>query len=172
MHFLRICESFIALNLKKRTAKASYNDSMTVNIIKLIVGCESLEEYAHWQAQEVIDYHGQPAVPCWTRFMPKRGDEVLKTGGSLYRVLKSRVQCRSKILGFEMVETKSHGTRCMIMQSPEIITTVNAPHRPFQGWRYFDSAKAPADRGIYIPGQSADDPPPEMEGDLREAGLL
>ena len=143
-----------------------------LHIIKLIVGCESIDEYAAWQAQEVVDYHGQPAVPCWTRFQPKRGDEVLKTGGSLYRVLKSRIQCRSKILGFEMVETKTHGTRCMIMQSPEIIQCVNAPHRPFQGWRYFEDAKAPADKGVFLMGESTDDPPDEMADELREAGLL
>jgi hypothetical protein len=145
---------------------------MALNVIKLIVGCETLDDYAAWQAQEVMDYHGQPAVPCWTRFMPKRGDEILKTGGSLYRVMKSRVQCRQKILGFEMVETKSHGTRCMILQDPEIILTVNAPHRPFQGWRYFQGEKAPADRGVFVMGGDNEAPPEELGEDLRAAGLL
>lgn len=141
-------------------------------MIKLIVGCEDLEQYARWQAQEIVDYHGQPAVPCWTRFKPKREDEILRSGGSLYRVLKSRIVCRSRILGFEMVETKGDGTRCMIMQEPEIITTVNAPHRPFQGWRYFENAKAPADKGVYVSGETQDDPPEDMADDLRAAGLL
>ena len=141
-------------------------------MIKLIVGCDTLEEYAAWQAQEVMDYHGQPAVPCWTRFQAKRGDEILRTGGSLYRVMKSRIVCRQRILGFEMVETKSHGTRCMILQDPEIVTTVSTPHRPFQGWRYFEDAKAPADKGVYVLGGENDEPPPEMEDDLKAAGLL
>lgn len=141
-------------------------------MIKLIVGSADLDMYACWQEQEVMDYHGQPAVPCWTRFMPKRADEILKSEGSLYRVMKSRIVCRSRILGFEMVDTKSHGKRCMIMQSPEIILTVNAPHRPFQGWRYFEGAKAPADKGLYVAGESAEDPPEEMADELREAGLL
>ena len=141
-------------------------------MIKLIVGCDTLEEYAAWQAQEVMDYHGQPAVPCWTRFQAKRGDEILRTGGSLYRVMKSRIVCRQRILGFEMVETKSHGTRCMILQDPEIVTTVSTPHRPFQGWRYFEDAKAPADKGVYVLGDENDEPPPEMEDDLKAAGLL
>lgn len=145
---------------------------MALNVIKLIVGCDTLDEYAAWQAQEVMDYHGQPAVPCWTRFMPKRGEEILKTGGSLYRVMKSRVQCRQKILGFEMVETKSHGTRCMILQDPEIVLTVNAPHRPFQGWRYFQAEKAPADRGVFVMGGDNEAPPEELGEDLRAAGLL
>ena len=145
---------------------------MSVHLIKLIVGVQDLDDYARWQSQQVKDYQGEPAVPCWTRFMPKRADEILKSGGSLYRVLKSRIVCRSKILGFEMVETQSHGTRCMIMQSPEIMTTVNIAHRPFQGWRYLDPAKAPPDRGVYVLGQGVDEPPEEMAEDLRAAGLL
>jgi len=142
-----------------------------VNIIKLIVGAQDLEQYAMWQESQRMDYHGQIAVPCMTRFMPKRADEVLRTGGSLYRVLKSRIVCRSKILGFEMVET-GQGKKCVIMQSPEIITTLNAPQRPFQGWRYFDGAKAPEDRGVYVMGQKEEQPPEEMADELREAGLL
>ena len=149
-----------------------YISFMAVHMIKLIVGAESLEQYAQWQESQVMDYHGQSAVPCMTRFMPKRADEILRSDGSLYRVLKSRVQCRSKILGFEMVEIEGQGKKCMIMQSPEIMTVLNAPHRPFQGWRYFDDAKAPNDRGVYVLGQDEDEPPEEMSEELRAAGLL
>ncbi len=149
-----------------------YIELMAIHMIKLIVGAETLEDYARWQSQEVFDYHGQPAVPCWTRFQAKRADEIVRSGGSLYRVLKSRIQCRSRILGFEMVELEGQGKKCMILQDPEIITTVSAPHRPFQGWRYFDEAKAPEDRGVYVLGQETDAPPPEMEEELRAAGLV
>ncbi|MFK7840480.1 MAG: DUF1489 family protein [Bdellovibrionales bacterium] len=140
-------------------------------MIKLIVGTDSLEQYAQWQESQQMDYHGEIAVPCFTRFMPKRADEILRTGGSLYRVMKRRIMCRSKILGFEMVET-SQGKKCMILQSPDIITTLNSPHRPFQGWRYFEAGKAPEDRGVFILGQDDDEPPEELSDDLREAGLL
>jgi hypothetical protein len=149
---------------------------MGVHIIKLIVGCETLEDYARILAAQVMDYEGQAAVPCWTRFMPKRADEVLRSGGSLYRVMKSRVQCRQRILGFEMVEVEGAdgavGKKCLILQDPEIITTVAMAHRPFQGWRYFDPAKAPEDKGVYILGQDEDEPPEDMGDELREAGLL
>lgn len=144
---------------------------MAVHMIKLIVGAESLEQYAQWQGMQAMDYHGQIAVPCMTRFMPKRADEILQSGGSLYRVMKSRIVCRSQILGFEMVETQQ-GKKCMIMQSPEIMTVLQAPQRPFQGWRYFDQAKAPDDRGVYVMGQDEDEPPEEMADELKEAGLL
>jgi hypothetical protein len=149
-----------------------YIKIMALNMIKLIVGAETLDDYAAWQAQEVVDYYGQAAVPCWTRFMPKRADEILSSEGSLYRVMKSRIVCRSKILGFEMVETKSHGKRCMIMQEPQIYLTVNKPHRPFQGWRYFEGPKAPADKGMYVAGGEVEDPPEELGDELRAAGLL
>ncbi len=148
---------------------------MSVHLIKLIVGCADLEEYAQWQTRQEVDYEDSPsgrAVACLTRFMPKRADEVLRGGGSLYRVLKSRVVCRQKICGFEMVKTAHKGSMCAIMLEPEIITTVNAPHRPFQGWRYFDPAKAPADRGGYILGGENDEPPEEMAEELKAAGLL
>ena len=148
---------------------------MALNIIKLIVGSADIDEYARWQFRQEVDYEDAScgrAVPCLTRFMPKRADEILKSGGSLYRVLKSRIVCRQKICGFEMVKTEHKGTMCAIMLEPEIITTVNAPQRPFQGWRYFEGAKAPEDRGTFVLGQDDDAPPEELAQGLREAGLL
>ena len=144
---------------------------MSIHIIKLVVGVEDLAEFAARQRHEIIDYHGQRAVPCWTRFMPKRADEILREGGSIYRVIKNRIQCRHKILGFEMVETKEKGKMCMIMQDAEIIKTVSTPRRPFQGWRYLKPADVPKDLGPYDPANDQDIPP-EMEKALREAGLV
>ena len=165
----------LCVNTPKKLGFSSgdaYMKGMSVHLIKLIVGVQDLEEYAQWQESSVFDYHGQPATACWTRFKAKRADEILASGGSLYRVLKSRIICRQEILGFELVETDDKGTRCMIVLKPEIITTVNAPHRPFQGWRYLDPAKAPADRGVYVLGQDHEEPPEEMADELRAAGLL
>ena len=71
-----------------------------------------------------------------------------------------------------MVKTQHKGTMCAILLEPEIITCVNAVHRPFQGWRYFDEAKAPKDKGVYVIGEGLDDPPEELGDDLRAAGLL
>lgn len=139
-------------------------------MIKLVVGASSLEEFSAIQQRQIMDYHGEPAVPCWTRFKPKRGDEILRHGGSLYRVIQGRIQCRQRILGYEMIDT-DQGKKCMIMQDPQIITTIKMSHRPFQGWRYLDPAKAPADSGIYHSG-SNDTPPDDMAESLRAAGLL
>ncbi len=143
---------------------------MSIHIIKLVVGVDDLAEFAALQKREMLDYHGQPAVACWTRFAPKRAEEILRGGGSIYRVIKNRIQCRHKILGFEMVETKEKGNMCMIMQSAEMIRTVSTPRRPFQGWRYLKPADAPRDIGLYT-GEE-EEPPEEMAEHLRAAGLL
>ena len=144
---------------------------MPINMIKLVVGIESLQDFYELQQRETVDYHGQQAVPCWTRYKAKQADDIIRSEGSLYRVIKNRIQCRSRILGFEMVDT-DNGKKCMIMQSNEIIQTISTPRRPFQGWRYLKTADVPQDRGIYH-GQNIDEEPPEeMQDDLREMGLL
>lgn len=145
---------------------------MPTHMIKLVVGVDDLDHFAEIQAQHIVDYEGQPANMVHTRFQPKRGDEILESGGSIYRVIKNRIQCRQEIIGFQMIETKDKGTQCAIMVKPQIIQTVSQAHRPFQGWRYFDQAAAPKDRGPYG-GVADDDPIPEdMEDELRDAGIL
>lgn len=139
-------------------------------MIKLVVGCDTLEEFAQRCREDIVDFEGQPATPCWTRFMPKRAEEILSGGGSLYRVISNRIVCRLPILGFQMVEVEGRGSMCMILQSPRIIRTLSTPKRPFQGWRYLDPAKAPRDRGLYNSGEA--DIPQELEEELRGAGLV
>jgi hypothetical protein len=142
---------------------------MSIHIIKLVVGIDSLEAFAELQKRQTMDYNGTPAVPCWTRYAPKRADEILSTGGSIYRVIKNRIVCRHKILGFEQVEIEGK-KQCMIMQDARMIQTLSKPRRPFQGWRYLEPAKAPADRGVYSAGD--EDIPEDIEDGLRNAGLL
>lgn len=143
----------------------------SIHIIKLVVGVEDLKDYYDWQQTEIFDYHGVPATPCWTRHKPSRGDEILESGGSLYRVIKNRIRCRHRILGFETVETAHKGTMCMIVQEARMMETIAAPKRPFQGWRYLKPADAPPDKGIYT-GQDNAELSPELEEELREAGIL
>jgi len=142
---------------------------MAIHIIKLVVGVDSLEAFAELQKSQTVDYNGTAAVPCWTRYAPKRADEILSAGGSIYRVIKNRIVCRHKILGFEMTEIEGK-KQCMIMQDARMIQTLSKPRRPFQGWRYLEPAKAPADRGVYSAGD--EDIPSDIEEGLRDAGLL
>jgi hypothetical protein len=142
-----------------------------MNLMKLVVGIETLQDFYDLQRRETIDYHGQPAVPCWTRYAPKQADEILKKEGSLYRIIKGRIQCRAQILGFEKVDT-DQGPKCMIMQSAHMIQTVSTQHRPFQGWRYLKLADTPNDRGPYIGQDTDEEPPKDMQEDLQSMGLL
>lgn len=144
----------------------------SINIIKLAVGIADLQHFYELQQREIIDYHDAAAVPCWTRYKPKQADEILRDGGSIYRVIKNRIQCRHKILGFEMVETEAKGKMCMIVQDAQMIETVHMPKRAFQGWRYLKSGDVPKDRGVYDGNEDMDTLSPEMEAELREAGLL
>jgi len=141
------------------------------HIVKLVVGIDNLQDFYDLQQTQIFDYHGHKATACWTRYKPRTAEDILKNEGSIYRVIKNRIQCRFKILGFEMVETQSHGTRCMIVQDAQMIRTISTPKRPFQGWRYLKDAETPKDIGPYDPDQS-EEIPEELEKDLRAAGLL
>lgn len=143
---------------------------MALHMIKLVVGLEDLASYADWQSRELYDFEGGKANAVHTRNWPRRQGELLE-GGSIYRVMKGRILCRQRILGFEEGQNSEYGRHCMIMLDPAIIQTVSMVHRPFQGWRYLQEKDAPADRGLYDPATS-DPIPPEMEEDLRAAGLI
>ena len=139
-------------------------------MIKLVVGIDNLDAYARLIQEQAVDYYGQPANQVWTRHKPKREGELVRDG-SIYRVIKGRIQCHQRILGFEQVEHAQKGKMCLIMTEPTLIRTVAQPHRPFQGWRYFEPAKAPRDLGVYEVGEG-DELPADLAEDLAAAGLL
>ncbi len=143
-----------------------------IHIIKLAVGVDDLAHFYEIQRAHEIEFEGRSVVPCWTRYKPRRAEEILSSGGSIYRVVKNRIVCRHKILGFEMVETESKGTMCMIMQDPQMIETIHTPRRAFQGWRYLKPCDVPADKGIYKGGNTQDNIPEDLRLELKEAGLL
>jgi len=145
---------------------------MAVHIIKLVVGVDDLEDFYQFQQAYAFDYHGTPANACNTRYKPKQADEILTTGGSLYRVIKNRIVCRQKILGFEAIEAPDKGSQCAIITEFPFVQTYVKPKRPFQGWRYLKPSDTPKDRGIYLGGGEREEIPPEMEEELKEAGLL
>lgn len=144
---------------------------MALHLIKLVVGVEDLDHFLEIQSKCLVDYQGMPANAVRTRYKAKRATEVLD-GGSLYRVIKNKIQCRQKILGFETIESEDKGTQTLIMVDREIIQTISTPRRPFQGWRYLEVAAAPRDRGIYLGDNKREDITPEMEEELRAAGLM
>ena len=144
-----------------------------MHIKKLVVGFETLNDFARYQEDEAnrVRYDGKPANTIHTRNTPKQADEILAAGGSAYRIIKGRMCCHQKILGFETIENAGK-KRCIIYLDPQIIETYNTPHRPFQGWRYLKPADIAPDIAPYIIGQKTTDMPAEMQAHLREAGLL
>jgi len=145
---------------------------MTINIIKLAVGVDDLAHLDELCRHYVLDYNGQLANMVRTRFQPKQADDILKSGGSLYRVIKGRILCRQKIIGFEKIETPDKGAQCAIMVERDIIQTIAQSHRPFQGWRYLKASDTPSDRGLYDPSKEEEDMPEEMADSLKDMGLL
>lgn len=133
---------------------------MALHMIKLCVGCDTVEELVAWHAAERA---GQPWV-MRTRQTPKRAAELIE-GGSLYRVFKGVILCRQKILGIETVG-EGVSARCEVTLDPETVRVAPTPRRAFQGWRYLEGKDAPPD----LEGDADGDIPAELARRLREAG--
>ncbi len=139
-----------------------------VHLVKLSVGTESIEQMLDWQrhrSRQIADgqyYH-------LTRMWPKRVEEILN-GGSIYWVIKGEITARQRILRFDEKIGADGIRRCGIVLDAEVIPTVNALRRPFQGWRYLAPADAPADLSK---GSKQDDAlPVELNRALAEIGVL
>jgi hypothetical protein len=140
----------------------------TINLIKLSVGTETVEDLAAWQGSGQAQ--GADGLPRHvTRMWPKRMDEVLN-GGSIYWVIKGVVQCRQRIVRLDEVIGGDGIRRCAIVLAPDLHRTQSALKRPFQGWRYLDPADAPPD----LPrGRGSEDVlPVELNRALAEIGVL
>ncbi len=134
---------------------------MPLHMIKLCVGCDTVEELVAWRAADVRA--GQPWT-MHTRQTPRRAAEMID-GGSLYRVFKGVILCRQRILD---VATVGEGVNahCEVALDPEIVRVAPTPRRAFQGWRYMEAKDAPEDLGQEL----AADIPPELARQLRELG--
>lgn len=134
---------------------------MALHLIKLCVGCDTVEELIAWHRTERA---GQPWI-LRTRQTPKRAAELTQ-GGSVYRVFKGLVLCRQTILDINTVG-EGQAARCEITLDPDVVLVAPLPRRPFQGWRYFEGKDVPADLGR--PGESAH-VPQDLAAKLRELG--
>lgn len=114
-----------------------------VNILKLCVGADSVEDLTQWQESHAHIWPKGRAIHV-TRMWPKRESEVL-AGGSLYWVIKGVILARQRIVSLEKVEGADGILRCALVLDAEVIRTEPATRRPFQGWRYLDPAESPRD---------------------------
>jgi hypothetical protein len=143
---------------------------MTLHLIKLCVGCDSVEDLAEW----LDDYlkrkrrAGQKREYAHvTRMVPKRVSHLLD-GGSLYWVIRGTVQCRQRLLDIRPFVDKDGVGRCKLVMDPKVVRTEWQPRRPFQGWRYLEAKDAPRDLKA---GRGGDDLPASMRAELAELGL-
>jgi hypothetical protein len=141
----------------------------SLHLVKLSVGTESVEDLATWQASPArpringLNYHA-------TRMWPKRADEILAAGGSIYWVIQGVCQARQKIAGFEELTGNDGIRRCAILLDPRLHRVEPTRKRPFQGWRYLQGADAPSDLN-YGATRSDADVPPTLLAALAEIGV-
>jgi len=142
---------------------------MSLNLIKLCVGAESLEDQQQWSKLRLEEMAASGSEVCLfhtTRMMPKRVDELLD-GGSLYWVIKGKIQARQKLVEVRPFIDTDGIRRCKLMLDSKIVATEWQPKRAFQGWRYLPGEEAPADLDaaeMSMPGH--------LKSELAELGLL
>lgn len=143
-----------------------------LNLIKLCVGADSVEDLRAWIDFRLDEKREAGEIPehfHTTRMIPKRADEIIGQG-SLYWVIKGRVQCRQRIVDIRPFVDDEGISRCRIVLDPKVVLTHSRPKRPFQGWRYYKAEDVPRDLGNDESGIEA--LPADMRNELADLGLI
>jgi hypothetical protein len=141
---------------------------MTLHIIKLCVGAESIQDLAQWQAGRLS---ARSRIEHTTFQTPKRQEDLLN-GGSLYWVIKGVIQVRQRLTGFEAGHKDDGSACCLLLLDPKLIPVRPTKRRPFQGWRYLSEEDAPPDLGSARAAADMAAMSPQMRKDLADLGLL
>ncbi|WP_420961987.1 DUF1489 family protein [Brucella sp. IR073] len=145
---------------------------MPLHIVKLCVGCDSIEDLAAWIDFRLEEKRAAGELPeqfHTTRMVPKRIDELLD-GGSLYWVIKGNIQCRQRLTDIRPFTDTDGIQRCHLVLEPRLVLTEWQPRRAFQGWRYLKENEVPADLSNGAKGRAA--LPMELRQELAALGLL
>ena len=146
--------------------------AMPLHLIKLCVGCDSIDDLKEWIAGRLTEKKRRGQKPehiHTTRMVPKRADE-LRDGGSLYWVIKGQVSCRERILDIRPIVDREGIGRCQVVLDGKVVPVLPRPFRAFQGWRYLTPGDAPEDLKRGAAGITA--MPEQLRRELRELGLL
>ena len=111
---------------------------MTVHLLKLCVGCDTIQDLKDWQDDRLRQLkRKREPVELYHRTLqtPKRRDQVLD-GGSLYWVIKGFVLVRQRILDLRPGRKDDGTPCCAIVYDEELVATRPQARRAFQGWRY------------------------------------
>jgi hypothetical protein len=145
---------------------------MTLHLIKLSVGTDSVKDLEDWIKQKLKERKRRGQKPeriHTTRMVPKRVDELLD-GGSIFWVIKGQIVCREKLRAIRPFVDKDGISRCQLVLDPKCVLVEPRPFRAFQGWRYLEAKDAPRDLDRAAPGAAA--MPEPLRRELRELGLL
>jgi hypothetical protein len=145
---------------------------MSLHLIKLCVGCDSVADLSSWIKQRLKQKKARKEKPehiHTTRMVPKRIDELLD-GGSLYWVIRGQIMCRQNLIAVRPFVDKDGIGRCRLVLRPRVVPVEPRPFRAFQGWRYLADNDAPRDLDRAAPG--ARNMPEPMRRELQELGLL
>ncbi len=142
-------------------------DQAHVNLLKLCVGAERVEDLLDWQASPRAK-GPDGRVRHVTRMWPKRAEELL-AGGSMYWVFKGVILARQRIIDLDEVRGADGILRCGIVLDTNVYRTEAVPRRPFQGWRYLPAADAPRDLSRSRASEAS--LPPTLEAALAEIGV-
>ena len=144
---------------------------MTVHLLKLAVGVESLVHLRDVQKDRRGERNGCPIVAGFTRRRPRREAELVN-GGSIYWVIKGAICARQRIVGLEEAVDRQGDSFCRLLLDPDLAATVPIPKRAFQGWRYLAPEDAPSDLDGDAAAEAVDALPPDMARELRDLGLI
>jgi hypothetical protein len=145
---------------------------MMLHLIKLCVGCDSVDDLKGWIGQRLKEQKRRGAKPehiHTTRMVPKRADELVD-GGSLYWVIRGSIMCRERIRAVRPFVDRSGVGRCRLVLDGKVVLVEPRAFRAFQGWRYLDAKEAPRDLDRAAPG--ARNMPETLRRELRQLGLL
>lgn len=143
---------------------------MTLHLIKLAVGADSLGDLRQWMAARMAEAkrRGAPLRHAHvTRMTPKRAQEILD-GGSLYWVIKGQIAARQALSAIEPFTDGDGIGRCCLVLDATIVRVMPRPFRAFQGWRYLQPKDCPPD----LASQDAGEMPESLRIELAALGLL
>ncbi len=134
---------------------------MTLHLLKLCVGVDSIADLEDYQARR----RGAPVHV--TRMVPRRAEDLLD-GGSLYWVIKGQIAARQRLEAIEPFVDGDGTGRCRLVLDRAIVRVRPRPFRAFQGWRYLAPEDCPPD----LTSQDAAEMPEALRNELAALGLL
>lgn len=145
---------------------------MTLHLLKLCVGCDTVEELQDWQRQRLRKLRqADPAANLMhvTRQTPRRAG-FERGASSIYWVIAGFIRARQLVKDLQEVRGADGIARCGLILEPKLAITEAYPRRPFQGWRYIPAEEAPKDLD---PSRNLETSiPAAMRNDLLELRLL